>query len=154
MKLPKFNIQYLILFSLLFCSSLKSFAQSEPTIEETAEWIHSKLITHLRYPKDNLQINVSTCTITWEYIGSDNIFLYCIDLSNLNANGFLWEYNQITFPAILGENAYKEIGKYTDKQIEKTFDKITFQFDDTIKNDNMKERFTKAMKLLIKQCGG
>jgi hypothetical protein len=142
MKLPKFNIQYLILFSFLFCTSLKSFAQSEPTIEETAEWIRSKLITHGF--GNNVKIDVSNCTISYYYGGEHTILI-----SNLNANAIKWNDNNMLIPG--AQNKPGQIVEHKDHTSSE--DSAYIKFNDMDK-DNMKERFTKAMKLLIKQCGG
>ena len=143
MKLPKFNIQYLILFSFLFCTSLKSFAQSEPTIEETAEWIRSKLITHGF--GSNVKIDVSNCTISFYYSGENKILL-----SNLNANAIKWDDNNMEIPGAQNKPAQIVVNK---DHTSYNNDSAYLVFKDMDK-DNMKERFTKAMKLLIKQCGG
>ena len=143
MKLPKFNIQYIILFSFLFCTSLKSFAQTEPTIEETAEWIRSKLITHGF--GSNVKIDVSNCTISFYYSGENKILL-----SNLNANAIKWDdYRKMEIPG--AQNKPAQIVVHKDHTY---YDDIAYIVFKDMDKDNMKERFTKAMKLLIKQCGG
>ena len=142
MKLPKFNIQYLILFSFLSCTSLKSFAQSEPTIEETAEWIRSKLITHGF--GSNVKIDVSNCTISFNYSGENKILL-----SNLNANAIKWNDDNMEIPG--AQNKPAQIVVFKDRT---SYDDSAYIVLKDMDKDNMKERFTKAMKLLIKQCGG
>jgi hypothetical protein len=149
MRNQKFNIIFLLLFSFLLSPCVKSYAQSEPTIDETAEWIRSKLITHAGL--NDVNIDVSNCTISFR---PSYDYSCKVTLSNLNANAFNWSGNTLEIPA--AGNKYAVIEEYTKKDGEKgtQFNQVVkFRFFDMDK-DNMKERFTKAMKLLIKQCGG
>jgi hypothetical protein len=162
MRNQKFNIIFLLLFSFLLSPCVKSYAQSEPTIDETFEWVKGKLISYgdnvkdVRYDKGDCSITVTYFRYNYE---GDNGDVIVEHIAHLNANSFAWSSNKTGLQI-------SSMGNYNGSL------KIEYDYDGTEKNreyrgyakflfkpefattDNLPDRFTKAMKLLIKQCGG
>jgi hypothetical protein len=167
----KINMNRKLAFLLLLITltiGTKTFAQTEPTLDETVEWIRSKLIAYGDNIKE-VQFDKSNFTLTVSYNeysktnANDAVTNY---ISNLNPNSIVWEVFpengtiRITIPSISskpGSTLYK-FSKYTTpnytKDADRNYTRILFSMSTFGNEENLQERFTKAMKTLIKLCGG
>jgi len=139
----------------------KTFAQTEPTLDETVEWIRSKLVAYGGSVRD-VQFDKSNYTFTIYY--SDDGSAVTNYISRLNGNTFAWSaYKDVIILDISSTNSNYgstryTYNKYNNPQYTKDFDRAYARFRfDTAKfgnEENLQERFIKAMKTLIKLCGG
>jgi hypothetical protein len=163
------------LFFLLLLSTItigtKTYAQTEPTLDETVEWIRGKLIACGENIQD-VQFDKSNYTLTVYYANyhyySDGPAIESTtaiveNISSLNASGFAWDANKTTLSLTIaaangktGSTKYDKgsIAKDYKKDTDRGYAKFNFSSDKFGNEENLQERFTKAMKTLIKLCGG
>jgi len=155
-------VKLLIVLLLTFIiTGNKTFAQTEPTLDETVEWIRSKLIAY-GGSSGILDVQFDTASKALAILYSDKTDVLCY-ISNLNASSFAWEATKddlyLEIPSTLGNfgstrYTYSSYDNKYNKDVDRGFARFIFSTAKFGNEENLQDRFTKAMKNLIKLCGG